>query len=969
MSFPQPEDIEEEEDSDDAENPEGDDEDAAPTELLPVDTNVEAEPPPDDEIPMGSSGAIAISGDAAQDGEQAVGISAQENHSTSPGRDTFTTARSQPKQSSPEVTASERSDERLKPGSMARVSAEQNGDSARISTQSSPGDFPEGASSKASLIPHRANDAQSAGFQGGIREQAPRPLQENDQETGESPHHLARKPTNLVRFSVEDNVAKKQDRVRRKVSNLQERASSARLRRQTLRKGEIVKMERMLVRIDVTAQQLEQDYDENDSMKTETRMVEKWREYMVVCRQSNDNDTDLRLQLYKTRVIPAIEDGSVKKKCAHEIRLSAKFARVNMFSSLDKTVVIWHPYKKSTRIYIMKPRSTSHSVEWYTFLRDILGWKRPSTLQVNVPDLSVNLRIEKPFEQLEASRNAISSSDEAEAALAKTMEEEQAVAGRIIQKCIEMLEGDPEWSNVLEAWSRTEKMGLAWKRYDRLEWVHGANEQKMYGTIAMQKSHELELRPKQHYPTSTHGKKGNMHEEPVPIEGFLVRLTSQKGLHQKMGKMFFKRLYFTTQNQYLCFCRPARATPPHPPRLHTISGSNIPSASEIIQKTPQTFDVEPYSLKDGEISWLKSGNRDLISDHDLSAYEESQRNIQNLTAADGFINLTRVVSVRKIHRGATPVDDQLEEGPDVEFHQDVENTMHEDGATKELDDDRTFEIVLNNGLIIRLQAYSEEMQKLWIRRLRALVNYWKLRNTADMDLFKMVRRTNLERLNIDEEMEAMIGQFARKWEVSKSEASPQLYNMCGIACCRTITISGQLYRKARRRATFIRCGVILCNGQLLIYQGTLRSRTGKAVPHIHQERQTTLELRDCYIYSGLITESDLLYTNQTFDSNHPGVHALPRVYLEDGWTSSDEDTMTCFVIWHGLKKSFFRANEDQEEGGTRSRIRQVSTLGVPGRTIVFKCRSRAERDHWVMSIGMEIDRLQQSEDFRLTHEK
>ena len=75
--------------------------------------------------------------------------------------------------------------------------------------------------------------------------------------------------------------------------------------------------------------------------------------------------------------------------------------------------------------------------------------------------------------------------------------------------------------------------------------------------------------------------------------------------------------------------------------------------------------------------------------------------------------------------------------------------------------------------------------------------------------------------------------------------------------------------------------------------------------------------------------------------------------------------MTCFVLWHGLKKSFFRAQEEHEGGGTTQRLRQVSRLGVPGRSMVFKCRSRAERDHWVMSIGLEIDRLQHGEDVRL----
>ena len=75
--------------------------------------------------------------------------------------------------------------------------------------------------------------------------------------------------------------------------------------------------------------------------------------------------------------------------------------------------------------------------------------------------------------------------------------------------------------------------------------------------------------------------------------------------------------------------------------------------------------------------------------------------------------------------------------------------------------------------------------------------------------------------------------------------------------------------------------------------------------------------------------------------------------------------MTTFVIWQPQRKSFFKANEQQDSGKTRQRLRYVSRLGRPGRSIVFKTRSRAERDHWVMSIGMEIDRLQSGEDIRV----
>jgi len=79
--------------------------------------------------------------------------------------------------------------------------------------------------------------------------------------------------------------------------------------------------------------------------------------------------------------------------------------------------------------------------------------------------------------------------------------------------------------------------------------------------------------------------------------------------------------------------------------------------------------------------------------------------------------------------------------------------------------------------------------------------------------------------------------------------------------------------------------------------------------------------------------------------------------------------MTCFVVWQPRNKSLFKANEEQESGKTRQRLRYVSKLGVSGRSIVFRARSRAERDHWVMSIGMEIDRLQAGEDIRVVDKK
>lgn len=175
-------------------------------------------------------------------------------------------------------------------------------------------------------------------------------------------------------------------------------------------------------------------------------------------------------------------------------------------------------------------------------------------------------------------------------------------------------------------------------------------------------------------------------------------------------------------------------------------------------------------------------------------------------------------------------------------------------------------------------------------------------------------------------------------------------------------MSGQLYRKPRRHSTFKRCNVILASGKLLIFRSSLRERNGVAFPHIHHELETTLDLSDCYIYSGLLTDSDHLYANQTFDNSNPGHHSLPRAYLSpDVFTTSDDDSAITFVIWQPRRRNYFRAREYGRRGQTKQTLKHVSTLGVPGRTIVFKARSRVEKDRWVLSIASEIDRIQEEE--------
>lgn len=93
--------------------------------------------------------------------------------------------------------------------------------------------------------------------------------------------------------------------------------------------------------------------------------------------------------------------------------------------------------------------------------------------------------------------------------------------------------------------------------------------------------------------------------------------------------------------------------------------------------------------------------------------------------------------------------------------------------------------------------------------------------------------------------------------------------------------------------------------------------------------------------------------------------------------------MTTFVLWHSKSKSWFRSSQNRDDvkdsqkqaersGSKRGKFTRVSQLGTTGRSVVFKARSRAERDHWVLGISNEIERLVargEGEEVRLVQEE
>jgi hypothetical protein len=626
----------------------------------------------------------------------------------------------------------------------------------RASQLSTPAASAMDAESTTSLLRHRDNKKArsklTAPSAKTLRSQEPQP-HDNQEAVANPPDKGGGR---LARFNLEDNVFDRQQRIRSRIERTQDKISAHRPRWSKGSEGEMVRAQKMLVRVEQTARELPPDYSENDSLRMESREIAKWREYVVVCRKASDEHAPFTLKMYKSRVIQDVEKSS--SSAYYEIPLNHKRTRVNLYSSLDKTVVIWHPDKRGTRIYIVRPRSSAHAVEWYTFIRQALGWHRPTSLLINVPDLGISLVFKDPFDQDHLGTTGSQDNEPVKRS------KEKIAAAAIIRECMSMIKERNEWSEVLEGWSKTAKMGLAWKRFDRLEWIHGANEGQMYGTIAMQSSHDLELRPKHHYPATVKSF-SNTTEEPAPLEGFLVRLTSQRGAQQRFGKKFYKRQYFYTQDRFLCFCKQGKAIPPYP-SIEEIEGDAMPSHDASSQAS-SSDKIDPFSIRDESIAWLDNGNEEFIRRRDETAFAHFMRTIHNLTNSDGYLDLCQVQSIQPLNSGQTSQSNR-------------QNNQN---------DDCIFEITLDNGFKVQFEAQNNGNRDEWVKRLDELSQYWMARTKADADELRGTRYHNLKLLDIDERTESILGQFASKWEVKRAEASPHLYNMCHITGCRPIKVT------------------------------------------------------------------------------------------------------------------------------------------------------------------------------------
>lgn len=122
----------------------------------------------------------------------------------------------------------------------------------------------------------------------------------------------------------------------------------------------------------------------------------------------------------------------------------------------------------------------------------------------------------------------------------------------------------------------------------------------------------------------------------------------------------------------------------------------------------------------------------------------------------------------------------------------------------------------------------------------------------------------------------------------------------------------------------------------------------------YHKRCGNINLADCYVYSGKITENDLLYSSSSkFNVKSNGVHRLPRIY-PDGMCCFDNDEECTFVIWQGEQSRYI--GRDKKEKRNVIRLKKKTMLNHPGKIWVFRARSKIEREEWVRAINVEIEK-------------
>lgn len=768
------------------------------------------------------------------------------------------------------------------------------------------------------------------------------------------------------------------------------------------RLGPIVMMDKMLVIVKNAISHRNPVVDFSEAEPIDTRVTCRLREFLVIARLTHRNGRPILIQLchqkhfqyfwtndqYKNSSIPGNTlDFYLNQDCI-----------VGLYNALDNSIFIEKPDDKlssytsaklygpkrsdlsTLKFYIFKCRTLSSTSEWYHFLQSVTGTSTISnkiSLRVPAADVFFTMTFDEVllerFDEIEKHEQKFMKI----ACLPRGYCILQIPIFRYLSVIAHQELRDAGYNDVIRRWEGANiNLGINFRHYDMIRWCPGHQGTSVRSLSALFPSNVLELRPYAYYGRKLNQSNGPTLIEPAAVEGFLLKLTGHEGNDKTIaGKPYVKPSYFFTSENLLFTMASAKSTPPVPLNLliSLTNHSDREKVKAMMRDLPDVYEQNPYPLDlAGHIEWLKEHyDEDSFAINDYYAYKCFSRGIIQILKSESLIDMTDVEEIRQ----GSMMDMQPHEITFQVYNQARSMFWKEAKSLVETAQSLIF-IKTNNGCEMKLLAPSSIVSKEWVMRLKALVRYWKGKKESDFSKLWGTKVRNINNLKITEEDDANINGRSRQWMTERGFTDPSLYNINGLAILRPIVHRGVLFQKPKKHSVFLKYWVVLIPGFLILYRYFRRSKTGYAKPSTDRVHYMTIPIEGCYVYSGTLTELDLLDRNKTFDELNPGSHSLPRIY-SDGWSSSETETSRCFTLWFGkkriLSKSFknlqqqlnrddsahFSDLKEEPASGISQNpnmIRMVRQLGVSGKSMVFMARSRQERDIWVLSLHYELER-------------
>ncbi|KAJ2217504.1 hypothetical protein EV179_000338 [Coemansia sp. RSA 487] len=627
--------------------------------------------------------------------------------------------------------------------------------------------------------------------------------------------------------------------------------------------------------------------------------------------------------------------------------------------------------RDNVRVVVIKFPSSEVACDWYREIGQVLMVSRvmnpqclfssippiaqppPTSVLVNVPEIGIKVQVKLGRHSLEVPMNILLGGAE-DNLLERQWRCEATTVWHVRRDAVNALLEDKVIGPQMQEWLDAERkgmitIGMAWRRYDRLDWIVPCGSLDKQGNFQISKvndkvigpqlsegTHKLEMRILEHYPDSIVIDETRVFE-PLAVEGFLMlkrekrrrtEITTYRPalLASHDGFLFFIHAPHAARHMQACasecFSPPARAEGNAGDYIQSSGGVDLQEVRHFHpdpQICSKQMSLAKYMLNITEIEQIVP----LVSDPDEeTATDDRANDAWSILDADS----QSAVSARPQTSSSMSSNRKKHRGKMLEF---LRSKKNKQAACK-------FKMVTRSGATIILWAPNERCMYEWVRRLNELRIYWKNRMLLDISVRSQVCTLNYplqgRRCRVNDKPDR---------NDEQSWADRAIWHACLFFGCRNIIMSGILYRKRHRHQGMRKVFCILSQGRLIEYKfpqipqasnqlalaeqvvlrDTLMSRlfegdindgsaadansaSSGASGHatgILFSRSRSLSLRRCYVVSRFtddLNANDIMCEPwvMTDIGNYSGLRLADRVYA-DGIISHELIDDCVFTVW------------------------------------------------------------------------